>query len=147
MAKKNYDELAQLILELIGGKDNISTCLHCATRLRFNVKDKGLVKEEEIRKLSGIVGIQWFGEQVQLIIGTEVEFVYNAVCKIADFEQEKAINENLDAKGKQDKDAKTLLKKAGSGVLQKCATVFTPFIAGFNGLRYDDDVKADSYNL
>ena len=49
--KKNYDQLADRILELMGNKENITFFAHCMTRLRFNVKDKGLVKEDEIDKL------------------------------------------------------------------------------------------------
>lgn len=36
----NYKELAKNILELIGGKENMSGLTHCATRLRFNLKDE-----------------------------------------------------------------------------------------------------------
>ena len=51
MAKKKYDELANNIAALVGSKDNVTSFAHCMTRLRFNVKDKGLVKTEEIEKL------------------------------------------------------------------------------------------------
>lgn len=50
MAKKNFKELSRQILSYVGGKDNISYFVHCATRLRFNVRNKRLVKEEEIKK-------------------------------------------------------------------------------------------------
>ena len=45
MAEKinKYEAIAPQILELVGGKDNIRSFAHCMTRLRFNVKDKGLV--------------------------------------------------------------------------------------------------------
>lgn len=44
MAEKinKYEAIAPQILELVGGKDNIRSFAHCMTRLRFNVKDKGL---------------------------------------------------------------------------------------------------------
>ena len=59
MAKKNYDELATKVVDLVGGKENISYFTHCMTRLRFNIKDKGLVKTEEIETISGVMGLQW----------------------------------------------------------------------------------------
>ena len=96
MAKKNYDELVKKILTNIGGRDNISFCTHCVTRLRFNVKIKDMVNEEEIQSLSGVLGVQWSGEQLQIIIGPEVKNVYSAVCKEAGFEEEESIDENLD---------------------------------------------------
>ena len=73
MAKKNYDELATKVVDLVGGKENISYFTHCITRLRFNVKDKGLVKIDSIKKLKDVIGTQWLGEQLQVIIGTDVQ--------------------------------------------------------------------------
>lgn len=96
MAKKNYDDLAKNILELIGGKDNVSETYHCMTRLRFNLKDKGLVKNDELKALDGVVGTQWSGDQLQVIIGQEVGEVYAAVCKVGGIKLEKSIEENLD---------------------------------------------------
>ena len=40
MAQKNYDELARAVIENVGGKENISSVIHCATRLRFQLKDE-----------------------------------------------------------------------------------------------------------
>ena len=57
-AKVNYDELADAIIERLGGKDNISFHTHCVTRLRFNVKDKSLVDKEGIEALQGVINSQ-----------------------------------------------------------------------------------------
>ena len=63
MAKTSkFEELADRILDLTGGKENIVYFAHCVTRLRFNVKDKSLVGEEKIRKITGVIGCQWSGE-------------------------------------------------------------------------------------
>ena len=78
---KNYDVLADRIVDLVGGKDNISMFTRCITRLRFNVKDKGLDKKDEIEKLPGAVGAQWSGNQLQVIIGNNVEDVYKQFAK------------------------------------------------------------------
>ncbi|QAT62927.1 hypothetical protein EQM13_15820 [Acidilutibacter cellobiosedens] len=43
MKKKDYSIMSSEIVKSIGGKDNISFFTHCVTRLRFNLKDKGLV--------------------------------------------------------------------------------------------------------
>ena len=82
---KNYDELAARVVELVGGKNNIFDLTHCVTRLRFNLKDRGLAEMEEIKKLSGVLGAQWSGDQLQVIIGQAVADVYDAVCKKTGF--------------------------------------------------------------
>ena len=51
MTKKDYAGLAANILMLVGGAENISFCEHCMTRLRFNVKDRSLVRDEELNEL------------------------------------------------------------------------------------------------
>ena len=97
MAKKNYDDLASTILSLVGGKENVAKAYHCITRLRFNVKDKGLVNVDELKNVKGVMGAQWSGDQLQIIVGQEVADIYSAVCRIGGFTEEKAIDENLDA--------------------------------------------------
>ena len=96
---KNYDELATRVVELVGGKNNIFDLTHCVTRLRFNLKDRGLAEMEEIKKLSGVLGAQWSGDQLQVIIGQAMADVYDAVCKKTGFAKQSAVDENLDAGG------------------------------------------------
>lgn len=80
MAKKiKYSDIADNVVDLLGGKDNIVFFTHCVTRLRFNVKDKASVKKDEIEKLDKVVGTQWSGEQFQIIIGQDVGTAYNEV--------------------------------------------------------------------
>lgn len=80
MAKKiKYSDIADNVVDLLGGKDNIVFFTHCVTRLRFNVKDKASVKKDEIEKLDKVIGTQWSGEQFQIIIGQDVGTAYNEV--------------------------------------------------------------------
>ena len=52
MAKQErYQELAEQIIALVGGKDNISFFTHCITRLRFNLKDQGMADVKAIEGL------------------------------------------------------------------------------------------------
>lgn len=101
MAKKNYAELAEKIIQLVGSKENIVNVFHCITRLRFNLKDKDLVNIDELEKQKGVLGVQWAGEQLQIVIGQDVEDVYKEVCAKGSFKIEKAIDENLDASKKK----------------------------------------------
>ena len=55
MAKKtDYTALTEQVCDLLGGKSNIGYFTHCVTRLRFSIKDKGLVKEDELRSMEGV---------------------------------------------------------------------------------------------
>lgn len=98
--KEKYEQLAAKVLELIGGKENISNFVHCMTRLRFNLKDNSLVKLEEIKKINGVIGAQWSNDQLQIIIGSSVADVYKVVCAQAGYAAVKSIDENLDGKKK-----------------------------------------------
>ena len=70
MAKEErYAELAEKVLELVGGKDNIEFFTHCVTRLRFVLKDQSIAKVDELEKISGVLGCQWQSGQLQIIIG------------------------------------------------------------------------------
>lgn len=91
-------ELANNILELVGGKDNISQASHCMTRLRLNLKDYDKADIEAIKKLPGISTVLKSGGQLQVVIGTTVGEVYEEFCKFADVERQEAIEENLDEK-------------------------------------------------
>ena len=75
MAK--YEKLCQGILAHVGGKENISFVTHCATRLRMNLKDQAKVDQEKIKKIKGVLGCQFSGGQFQVIIGQNVDDVYN----------------------------------------------------------------------
>lgn len=98
MEKKNnkYDMLTDEIVNLVGGKENVSRFSHCITRLRFDVKDKGLVKAEQIEKIGGVVGVRWSGDQLQIIIGNNVGDVYDVICKKHGLAKAEVVKENLD---------------------------------------------------
>lgn len=91
MAKKNYDALASQLLGAVGGKENVSNFAHCATRLRFILKDKTGVEAKDLKTIPGVIDAQWSGEQMQVIIGPDVENVYNAICALGDFERQSAL--------------------------------------------------------
>lgn len=55
MAKKNYENLAKEIVRYIGGVENVNTLIHCATRLRFKVKNTQNVDKKKLEQLEGNV--------------------------------------------------------------------------------------------
>lgn len=97
-----YSEIGGKILAAVGGKDNISQFNHCVTRLRFILKDRSRLDEAALKKIGGVLGTQWAGEQLQVIVGQTVEEIYDAMCELGGLKREAAIDENLDgALGRQ----------------------------------------------
>ena len=77
-------ELKQLALEIIknvGGEENISNLTHCATRLRFELKNDTLANLDVLKNLDGVLTAQIQGEQTQVVIGGKVGKVYDEIMK------------------------------------------------------------------
>lgn len=96
MAKKNYEEMSQQIIKHIGGKDNIQLCYHCATRLRFNLKDFSKADIDTLNKIEGVISTKVMGDQLQLIIGNDVDDLYQVVCKQAGIQVQEVVDDELD---------------------------------------------------
>ncbi len=75
-------QLAQEILEKVGGKENISTMTHCVTRLRFVLKNNDAADREAIKKLDGVISVLDSGGQLQVVLGPAVTDVYNEAVKL-----------------------------------------------------------------
>lgn len=75
----SHKETAQQVVEKIGGAKNVNQAWHCVTRLRFNLNDKDKVEIEEIKKINGVMGAQFSGDQFQVIIGNHVSDVFAEV--------------------------------------------------------------------
>lgn len=119
-----YEAIAPQILELVGGKDNIQSFVHCMTRLRFNVRDKSLVDAEKIGKLPGCMGTQWAGNQLQVIIGQAVDKAYDAICAAGGLKKENAVDENLDEGGAKKKLSLTAVCESISGCIVPLIPLF-----------------------
>ena len=84
LANNDFTAMAAIILEGVGGKENVTSIDHCITRLRLEVKDRLLVDEKKI-KSSGASGVIRPGKtSVQVVIGPKVQFVYEAFKKLAE---------------------------------------------------------------
>ncbi len=79
----SYNNLAKKIVELVGGEQNISGVVHCATRLRFSLKDKTKADKTSLQNLDGVLSVVESGGQFQVVIGSHVSEVYKEITKIA----------------------------------------------------------------
>lgn len=75
------ERLASEILPLVGGKGNVCSVFHCATRLRFELKDLSAPDEGALQDVDGVLGTKRSGNSFQIIIGPNVGRVYEALCE------------------------------------------------------------------
>lgn len=73
----DYKQLASQILAAVGGKENIQSLVHCATRLRFQLADSAKFDTDTLKKTKGVMGAMYTGGQYQVIIGPDVNHVYD----------------------------------------------------------------------
>jgi len=77
------EKLARDILKSVGGEDNVLSLVHCATRLRFKLKDPTLANKSETQNLPGVITVVESGGQYQVVIGNTVGEVYKDIIKIS----------------------------------------------------------------
>ena len=80
---------AKELLELVGGRENVNNLVHCATRLRFELKDEGLARKKEIEEKSYVLSVVVSGGQYQIVIGPKVTEYFAAVMKLLNLEEGK----------------------------------------------------------
>lgn len=72
-------EIAQQVLDNLGGKSNIAVYTHCATRLRFQVNDKDKVNYQKLEKVDQVLSVVKAAGQIQIVFGPKVVDIYDAV--------------------------------------------------------------------
>ena len=83
----DYKHAAQQVLDCIGGKDNIVSAAHCATRLRLVIADNAKVNKQELETAEGAKGVFEAQGQLQIIFGTgTVNKVYDEFIQLAGIE-------------------------------------------------------------
>lgn len=119
------------IVDLVGGMGNVKSVTHCATRLRFVLKDESGVSDADIESVAGVMKVVRSGGQVQIVIGPEVEFVYQDVIGI--------VGEGL-AGGAVDEDADVIsptgpwYKRMINSLFDLLSGSFTPLLPAMAGV-------------
>lgn len=111
----NYQELAGRILDLVGGKENVSGLTHCATRLRFNLKNESIAKTDALKSTPGVLGVVQNGGQYQIIIGNDVNHVYKPIAEKCDLS-------NTEKTGPSEK------QSLGARFIDTITGIFTPVL-------------------
>lgn len=111
-------QLAESIIQHVGGKDNIISLVHCATRLRFVLKNDNKANAETLKKLVGVITVVQSGGQFQVVIGNNVADVYSDIMQLTN------LNEN-------NQPASQSSKKSGifSKLIDLVSGIFIPALA------------------
>lgn len=128
----DYNSLAKKIIKLVGGEKNVGSVIHCATRLRFKLRNNKKANKIELEKIEGVLSVVESGGQYQVVIGSDVAEIYKEIMVISNFGTE------MDSKveGKETVTAKIfgvisgsfsplIPALAGSGMLKALLTVLT----------------------
>ena len=121
----DYKKVATEIVEKIGGKENISSLTHCITRVRFKLKDDSKASAAEVKKIKGVLNVVEQGGQFQVVIGNEVEDVFNAVQDVTGI-----VGSAIDAVEKDDLKVKG---KFMDQVIDLVTNIFTPILPALIG--------------
>lgn len=122
----DYKALAQQILPAVGGKENVSSLVHCATRLRMQLQDGEKFDTDTLKKIKGVMGAMFTGGQYQIIIGPDVHHVYDELIALTGLSGGTVdVVEAADLKGQKPKVMERLMDTISS--------LFTPAIAAITG--------------
>ncbi|OME92635.1 PTS beta-glucoside transporter subunit EIIBCA [Paenibacillus amylolyticus] len=121
----NNKDLAKNVLDLVGGEQNISGLTHCATRLRFVLKDDNKADLKALDQLEGVLKAQNSGGQVQVVIGAKVDAVYSEVKNLTS-DKIGELTESTDSGPKKRRNPVNV-------VLETIAGIFTPVLPALVG--------------
>lgn len=131
-----YAEEAKQIVAYVGGGNNIGSLVHCATRLRFELKDEGKADKEALKSLPYVLQVVVSGGQFQVVIGSAVGDYYAAILETTNIKKGKAeVSEDGRKKNPADQIMKVISGAfsplipvmAGAGMLKALLTVFIEF--------------------
>lgn len=112
----DYKKTGLAVFEAVGGNDNIIVVTHCATRLRFELKDSGNVDKKKLEQIPGVLKSLESGGQFQVVIGPNVTTAYQAILEVF----EGSTGTVLETKREK--------KSAGAKFLAVISGIFTPVI-------------------
>ncbi|ANF97251.1 glucose PTS transporter subunit IIA [Paenibacillus bovis] len=119
----SYEQLAKEIIQGVGGEKNVISLVHCATRLRFTLKDNNQADKLRLEQTDGVITVKESGGQFQVVIGNTVPEVYEAIGRITRL---------LDDSGKE-KESSTKGKKGLGSIVDIISSIFAPLLGVMAG--------------
>ncbi|AZK48124.1 beta-glucoside-specific PTS transporter subunit IIABC [Paenibacillus lentus] len=116
-------DLSKQIIHYVGGESNVVSLVHCATRLRFKLKDQAKANKAVLEKTPGVITVVESAGQFQVVIGNNVDQVYKQIMKETNLEDtEKSGND-------KEGSSSTILGKA----IDLISGIFSPLLGAFAG--------------
>ena len=118
----SQEKLAREIVERVGGEKNVQSLVHCATRLRFVLKDDSKADKAGLEKTEGVIAVKENGGQFQVVVGNKVPEVYQAIGQITNI---------LDDSSSKEKGSKKV--KGLGGIIDVISSIFAPLLGVMAG--------------
>ncbi|MEK4368536.1 beta-glucoside-specific PTS transporter subunit IIABC [Paenibacillus sp. FSL R5-0473] len=117
-------ELSIRVIELVGGESNVNDVYHCATRLRFTLKDHTKANEQALKNIAGVITVVKSGGQFQVVIGNNVSKVYEGIMEYTNLQD-----------GGSKTDTKENAEKTGifGKTVDLISSVFSPLLSALAG--------------
>ncbi len=115
-------EIAQRVLAGVGGPENVKSVVHCATRLRFVLKDEAKANTEQLKNDDDIIQVVQSGGQYQVVIGSHVGDVFQELTSLENFSDKAQESENEKTKG-----------NIFNRFVDIISSIFTPFLGAMAG--------------
>lgn len=112
-------EIAVRVLDAVGGKENVNSVVHCATRLRFKLKDEEKADTNRLIQDDDVIQVVQSGGQYQVVIGSHVSDIYRELTGVANFDGE---SEKSAEKG-----------NPLNQLIDIISSIFTPFLGAMAG--------------
>jgi len=119
----DYKKTGIDVFNAVGGNDNVTELTHCATRLRFELKNFTIVYKNKLKKIHGVLDVIEKGGQLQVVIGQDVQIAYRAANEL--FDQKSGKKDKKDNK----EEKKTLFERFSSMMLG----IFNPIVPAIMG--------------
>lgn len=120
----DYQKLGNDILAAVGGEKNVKSLIHCATRLRFKLKNSSKADKNSIEKMDGVITVVESAGQFQVVIGNAVAKVYDAIIGATHLTAAASV-----VSSEESDDKENLLGRA----IDVISGIFTPFLGALAG--------------
>lgn len=120
----DFEKLAKEIVAGVGGEKNVISLVHCATRLRFSLKDNAKADTAVLEKNPGVIAVKESGGQYQVVIGNTVPEVYEAIGKVSTI---------IDSSDRDRETGESKSKKGFGAVIDVISSIFAPLLGVMAG--------------